>query len=705
VLVEAGYGDVQVNVLADSSIEIDPYDIVVGLSGATGPQVEVLKNAYRAGKSVLVMDADAVSFVASTYSTEAGNPVNQTSIEPFDQIVYQSTEPLPDPNLMWVNTEDDLLYRYFNYFGSSPRTNLAGNPSLDDLDSNNRPDSWGSRAADWTGITLVPSPFGSGNALRIQPTSTVVDVGAFCIPRFSVSAGDVVTVSMDALRESGKAPGWGLEYFNSDMAYIGGTYAPISAPAVGVQGRVQRTVTVPATFGALANNIPAHAHLLVYTGGQGLEEDIFLFDNLLIEKSATANSYFDGSSDLSTAWTGTPSASPSTYMPGWYALTDSSAISSLITPVPSLAHPVAQGWRAFPLTATGSTTVYTLTDEDSYTMVSATVPPSDPPARIFTTVDPGLGGRAVVVSALVNPAQFTVQGFREMLVSAVSWLNPVVLVDQWETQIGEFMIDRISEPHFPHEVRITGRDYAKKCMNSKFAYATQFEEGYLLEALISAIASNAGVGKKQLPNTGIVVGKSFYFDRGVTRWEAMKEIATAYNYDLYFNAQGYLVMSEFVDPASESPALYIETGTQGQIASYEKATTDTRIYNFVVVTGESSDSAALPVYAIATNTDPTSPTNVDEIGERVYQYVSSFITTTEQAQDVADKFLAIHSLEEFELSFDTLVLPWLDVGQIIGFVDPRPAPGDPTAFLLTGLTFPLSLGPMSGSARRVTIVG
>jgi hypothetical protein len=267
------------------------------------------------------------------------------------------------------------------------------------------------------------------------------------------------------------------------------------------------------------------------------------------------------------------------------------------------------------------------------------------------------------------------------------------------------MIDRISEPNFPHEVKITGRDYAKKCMNSKFAYATQFSGDYALEALISAIASNAGIVKKQLPVTGVVVGKTFHYDRGTSRWEAMKDIATAYNYDLYFNAQGYLVMAPFVDPSTEAPILYIETGTEGQIASYEKSTTDTRIYNFVVVTGESSDSTVPNVYAIAQNTDPSSPTNIDEIGERVYTYTSSFITTTQQAQDVADKFLAIHSLEEFELSFDSLILPWLEVGQILGWIDPNPAAGDPNAFLLTGLTFPLSLGPMSGSARRLTIVG
>jgi hypothetical protein len=184
----------------------------------------------------------------------------------------------------------------------------------------------------------------------------------------------------------------------------------------------------------------------------------------------------------------------------------------------------------------------------------------------------------------------------------------------------------------------------------------------------------------------------------------MKEIATAYNYELYFDAQGYLVMRQFQDPATSAPSIIIHTGPDGQLVSFEKSTSDSRLYNHVVVTGESSDSAVIPVSAEAINTDPLSPTNITELGDRVYEYSSSFITTTIQAQDVADRFLAVHGLEEFEINFESLMLPWLEVGDVIRFVDPNPAPGDPTTFLLSNLSFPLSLEPMSASGRRITIV-
>src|SRR5688572_3503030 len=47
---------------------------------------------------------------------------------------------------------------------------------------------------------------------------------------------------------------------------------------------------------------------------------------------------------------------------------------------------------------------------------------------------------------------------------------------EWETQIGEFMIDQISEDYFPDEIKITGRDYAKKCLVSKLSNSMSFPQ-------------------------------------------------------------------------------------------------------------------------------------------------------------------------------------------------------------------------------------
>lgn len=275
----------------------------------------------------------------------------------------------------------------------------------------------------------------------------------------------------------------------------------------------------------------------------------------------------------------------------------------------------------------------------------------------------------------------------------------------WEVQVGEFMIDNISESNFPYVVKVTGRDYTKKCLVSKFTQATAYSSGTAIETAIKSIAQAAGVTKFILPLTGHNLGKDYFFERGVTRWEAMKQIADGFGYELFFDAQGYLVMREYLDPITAPLSYTLETGAYGTLVSYEKSLNDSRIYNHIVVTGESSDSTIIPVAAEATNNEPSSPTRINKLGDRVYQYTSSFITTVSQAQDVANKYLKIHALEEFDLNFSSIALPWLEVGEIVQFNDPRPAPGQPTRFLLTGLTLPLGLGAMSGNAKRVSVVG
>lgn len=275
----------------------------------------------------------------------------------------------------------------------------------------------------------------------------------------------------------------------------------------------------------------------------------------------------------------------------------------------------------------------------------------------------------------------------------------------YEAQLGEFVIDVISSAHFPFTIEVSGRDYTKKLLTSKFTQATTFAAGQSPEALIRTIAINGGIAANRIitPTTGITLDKERMFERGVERWEAMEQIATAFGYELFFDAQGFLVMQVYRDPVTTPEIWTFDTGPYGNMAAFRKSASDTRIYNSIVVTGEASD-VALPAFGIAKNTEPTSPTRIAVIGERVYQYTSSFITTNLQAQDVADKFLKIHALEQFEVSIDSIVFPWLEVGEIIVFLDPRPNPQEPTRYLLTDLTIPLELGPMQGTAKRVSIV-
>lgn len=275
---------------------------------------------------------------------------------------------------------------------------------------------------------------------------------------------------------------------------------------------------------------------------------------------------------------------------------------------------------------------------------------------------------------------------------------------QYERQIGEFYIDQATEPHFPHEITITGRDGTKKMLQSKFQQATGFAMNTPIENIIEALALNSGIpsGKIDLPLTGISAARDFFYERGTERWAAAKEVANSYGYDIYFTHDGTLTITVFADPTLGQPEFEFVTGSTGSIASYEKHTSDSLLFNHVIVTGESADT--LPVWSEAKNEISGHPTSIARLGDKSWFYTSAFITTEAQALEVAQKFLRVSALEQFDVSIESIVLPWLDAGTIVDFIDPNPGAGDPTRYLLSSMEIPLLLKPMSSVVKRVTAV-
>lgn len=279
----------------------------------------------------------------------------------------------------------------------------------------------------------------------------------------------------------------------------------------------------------------------------------------------------------------------------------------------------------------------------------------------------------------------------------------------WETQVGEFMIDRITEGRFPHVARITGRDYTKKCLKTKIGSSVQFPQGTPIENIIRALAANSGITKFRLPYTGLTYERDAVFERGTDRWNIMYEIADSMAYEVYFTADGYLTMRPYPDPTF-SPVQWIFRGgtLDGTLVDYELSATDARIKNKIVVVGAASTSSigvSRTVYAEASNTDVNSPTRIARIGERTEFIESDFYTTNEQAQRFCNARLAISSLEEFEMNFSSMIIPWLDAGDIVDIHGADESSYVPRRFLLSNFTLPLSLGAMTGVGRRITLVG
>jgi hypothetical protein len=279
-------------------------------------------------------------------------------------------------------------------------------------------------------------------------------------------------------------------------------------------------------------------------------------------------------------------------------------------------------------------------------------------------------------------------------------------------QIGSFMADRITEGSESANFRITFRDLSKRMMLSKLTEAITFPEGTEIAVVIRALAANSGILDMLVPATGKQIGKDFTFETGASRWEISKKIANDFGYELFFDHRGWLIMRTFIDPLTAPIYLHLVAkrsglGTNGQqsnVGSYERTTSDERIYNHVAVIAEGTDRTT--VYrAEAENTLSTSPTSIARIGRRTMTYTSNFITTQAQAKETADALLAINGLEQFTINVGSTVYPWIEVGTTIQFEDDDVNDNFPSRYLLLSASIPLGLDAMSLTGSRVTIIG
>lgn len=277
----------------------------------------------------------------------------------------------------------------------------------------------------------------------------------------------------------------------------------------------------------------------------------------------------------------------------------------------------------------------------------------------------------------------------------------------YERKLGEFLIDSIDDQSFPNTIALNGRDFTKKLLGDKFATTTGFVRNQPVEKIISTIATNGGIpaNKQNMPLTGKSTTKDYLFDRTVARWEAIKQIANDAALDVYFDQEGVLQLVVFADPYLDREQYTFQTGVNSNVGEFQKTLVDDRIYNHVVVTGGTEDPEGIPPYAVAENNKSTSPTRIAKLGRRSYFYTSSFMTTKEQCQAVADKFLKVHALEQYNVNISALVIPYLEAGITVGFIDPEPDVNQPTKYLMTGFTIPLDLSAMPVSVRRLTDVG
>lgn len=178
------------------------------------------------------------------------------------------------------------------------------------------------------------------------------------------------------------------------------------------------------------------------------------------------------------------------------------------------------------------------------------------------------------------------------------------------------------------------------------------------------------------------------------RWsEGVEQITVAIGAEAYFDQVGRLVVRPQPTLAG-SPVWQANIGPGGVIVSETSAQKRELVFNQVIASGMRSDGTT-PVYAIAQDTDPSSPTLYGgPFGAKTRRYASALLTTQPQALAAAQALLERARGEQATVTLTTVTNPALEPGDVFA-VNTRTAQ---TLYVIDKVTVPLE----PGSAQQIT---
>lgn len=237
--------------------------------------------------------------------------------------------------------------------------------------------------------------------------------------------------------------------------------------------------------------------------------------------------------------------------------------------------------------------------------------------------------------------------------------------------IGTFYIDTadvVAERNMSI-VTISGSDGWKKFTKAKFGKATKYAEGTSVNTVIRDMADLCGVDKLNLdPLDGRSAStselqKDMHFERSDNVGEALLKLGNDFSLDIYFDPMGRLTTEPLKSP-SKSPVVWrYEPEQDGALLMVRATFKDDRLYNNVVVTGTADEKN--PVHGRASDNDPDSPTNIDRIGRRTYEYESKHIKTVDQAKETAKKLLLKHLQRSEDIELQAICNPAYEGNDVI----------------------------------------
>lgn len=216
-------------------------------------------------------------------------------------------------------------------------------------------------------------------------------------------------------------------------------------------------------------------------------------------------------------------------------------------------------------------------------------------------------------------------------------------------------------------VALAGSDLWKKLVKAKLGGPVKYTSGTSVVDVIEDLAARAGVTmfvlddlSHRTSNTRNIQADINY-ERKAVIGDEISKLATDWALDVYFDQLGRMVVEE--SGLSRSPVWTYRTGETTTLLTAKVSYTDDRLYNHIIVTGTADENN--PIYAEAEDDNPASPTSIDRIGRRTFEYESKFIANASQAQQTANSLLAQHLLVVEDVELDTICNPAFEGNDVL----------------------------------------
>lgn len=220
-------------------------------------------------------------------------------------------------------------------------------------------------------------------------------------------------------------------------------------------------------------------------------------------------------------------------------------------------------------------------------------------------------------------------------------------------------------------VRISGEDRKANLRDGRVVAPMQFDASASVASVIDFLINDVMPGVPTIyDSTGwpggtaaaTTLGSTHILDRD--RLAFIQELVTSYGKICYFDYAGRLVVK--TPPSTTGvPVFNINAGLNGVMVKATRTISRDSVYNAVVATGEPvADSD--PVYGIAVDDDPKSPTYWGGVFGKVPRFFSSsFLYTNDQARNAAANLLVSARGLPYSVSLGMVPNPALEAWDVV----------------------------------------